>query len=176
MLVNISCDDRLPEQVTSADSDSPDGSVGVEEPHRIAHVVSSSVIESEAAVDVCLNSYDDALPRHVLQAYAKSPTIAPIGEIHIYSVDKVHRPGAYSHPGPAALGVQHRAVPDISEPRGDSADLVDADRPLPIREKGARLRLSDIGPRISALETDNHAVPLVLASELTAANHSERGE
>src|SRR5215467_5173984 len=52
VLVNVSCNDRLAEQVTGAHSDSVDGSVGVEEPNGVAHIVSPSMVEGDATIDV----------------------------------------------------------------------------------------------------------------------------
>src|SRR5215813_13353771 len=122
-LVDVSCDDRWAEQVTGAHSDSVDGSVGVEEPNGVAHIVSPSMVEGEATIDVSFNPQYNILPRHVFQAHTNRPTIAPVCEIRERSsceagglgncraggseeIDgHARRTGAYSHTSPAALGI-----------------------------------------------------------------------
>src|SRR5262249_565451 len=104
-LVNVPRHDWWAEQVTGAHSDSVDGSVGVEEPNGAAHIVSPSMVEGDATIDVSVNPQSNILPRHVFQAHTNRPTIAPICEIRERSSGEVHCTGARSHTSPAALGI-----------------------------------------------------------------------
>src|SRR5215470_13963801 len=154
-LVDVPRHDRRAEQVTGAQSDSPDGSVGVEEPKRCARIVSPSMVKGEATIDVSFDPKYDILPRHVFQAHTNRPAIAPIDEIREFPTHGVHCTGAYLHTRPATLGIEHRAVPSITKPRGDGADLANFYRPLAEEKNGARLPLSNVGPRIGPLEAKN---------------------
>src|SRR5262245_59101623 len=127
-------------------------------------------------VEVSLHPQDDALPRHVFQAYTSCPTVGQFGEIRILPGCEIPCAGGDSHTSPAGLGIKHRAVPSITNARGDGADLVDANRPLAVGQKNTRLRLSEVGPRPGTLDTENQAVPLVLAAELTPANECLRNK
>ena len=134
------------------------------------------MIETGNIVEVSLDPQDDALPRLVFHAYTNRPTAGEVGEVRKLPGSEIPCASEYSHTGPAGLGVKHRVVPSITNPRGDGANLVDAKRPLAAGQKNARLRLLQVGPRPSTLDTENQAVPLVLAAELTAANDSLRSK
>jgi len=183
-LVNVSCNDRRAEQVTGAEGYGPYRSASVEKPCRHAHAIRPRVIETGNIVEVSLDPQDDALPRHVFHAYTNRPTAGEVGEVRILPGYEIPRAGGYPHTGPAGLGIKHRAVPSIADPRGDGANLVDANRPFTrvrvwakkLKHAKARLRLSEVAPRPGALDTENQAVPLVLAAELTAANDSLRSK
>src|SRR6516164_5570511 len=183
-LVNVSCNDRRAEQVTGAEGYGPYRSASVRKPCRHAHAIRPRVIETGNIVEVSLDPQDDALPRHVFHAYTNRPTAGEVGEVRILPGYEIPRAGGYPHTGPAGLGIKHRAVPSIADPRGDGANLVDANRPFTrvrvwakkLKHAKARLRLSEVAPRPGALDTENQAVPLVLAAELTAANDSLRSK
>ena len=128
------------------------------------------MIEPANIVEVSLDPQDDALPRHMFHAYTNRPTAGEVGEVRKLPGCEIPCASEYSHTSPAGLGVKHRVVPSITNPRGDGANLVDANRPLAGGQKNARLRLLEVAPRPGALDTENQAVPLVLAAELTAAN------
>ena len=135
------------------------------------------MIEPANIVEVSLDPQDDALPRHVFHAYTNRPTAGEVGEVRKLPGSEIPCAGGYPHTSPAELGVKHRVVPSITNPRGDGANLVDANRPLvggPL--KNAWLRLLEVGPRPGTLNSENQAVPLVLAAELTAANDSLRSK
>src|SRR5262245_19766909 len=134
------------------------------------------MVKCEATIDVSFDPKYDVLPRHVFQTHTNGPAIAPIGEIRELPIRDVHCTGAYLHTSPAALGIEHRAVPSITKPRGHGADLANFYGPLAEEKNAARLPLSNVGPRIGPLEAENEAVPLILASELTATDYSGRGE
>src|SRR5262249_4731437 len=169
-LVDVPRHNRRAEQVTGAQSDSPDGSVRVEEPKRYARIVSPSMVKWEDTLNGSFHPKYHGLPRHVFQAHTNRPAIAPIDEIRELPTHGVHCTGAYLHTRPAALGIEHRAVPSITKPRGDGADLANFYGPLAEEKNGARLPLSNVGPRPGPLEAENEAVPLILAPELTATD------
>src|SRR5215467_1718948 len=100
-LVDVPRHDRRAEQVTGAQSDSPDGSVGVEEPKGYARIVSPSMVKCEATIDVSFDPKYDVLPRHVFQTHTNGPAIAPIDEIRELPTHGVHCTGAYLHTSPA---------------------------------------------------------------------------
>jgi len=127
-LVNVSCNDRRAEQVTRAEGYGPYRSASVEKPCRHAHAIRPRVIETGNIVEVSLDPQDDALPRHVFHAYTNRPTGGQVGEIRILPGYEIPGAGGYPHTGPAGLGIKHRAVPSIADPRGDGANLVDANR------------------------------------------------
>src|SRR5262249_52796257 len=126
-------------------------------------------IETANVVVVSLDPQDDVLPRHVFHAYTNRPTAGELGEIDSFPGSEIPCAGGYPHTSPADLGVKHRVVPSVTNPRGDGANLVDANGPLAAGRKNAWLRLLEVAPRPGTLETENQAVPLVLAAELTAA-------
>src|SRR5256885_445740 len=110
------------------------------------------MIECEAPIDVSFDPKYDVLPRNGFNAHPSRPTVAPIDEIRELSVRDIDCSGAYFRASPAALGIEHRAVPSITKPRGDGADLADLNRPLVEGKNSTRLPLSNVGPRIGTLE------------------------
>src|SRR5262249_48158085 len=169
-LVDVPRHDRRGEQVTGARRDSPDGRGGVEEPKGYARIVSPPMVKCGGTIDDSFHPKSDLLPPHVFHTHTTGPATAPIDEIPERPTQGVQCTGAYLHTSPAALGIEHRAVRSITKPRGDGADLANFYGPLVEGKNGARLPLSNVGPRIGSLEAENEAVPLILAPELTAAD------
>src|SRR5262249_7358913 len=149
-----SCNYRRAEQVTGAEGYGPYRSAGIGKLYRYAEVIHQRVIKTDIVV-VSLDPQDDVLPRHVFHTHTNRPTAGEVGELRKLSGCEIHCAGRYSHTSPPGLAVKHRAVPSIADPRGDRADLVDADRSiveghgrsLLEGQKNARLRLSKVGPR-----------------------------
>src|SRR5262249_2272492 len=105
---------------------------------------------------------------------AHGPAALPVGEAAVDPGRVVDGKVVEAPLGPAALGVDHRAIPGEAELADDRCDLIKLERARAVRidEAGIGLLQIHAGPR--ALDAQHHVAPLILAADLTAGDPGAR--